>query len=69
LSVGWREKECIGNVAGKEWDIAFRWMSEETAAVNGHCSELADRGFLMLEQQFPKCVPWIPMDPRPIPRG
>jgi len=28
LSVGWREKECIGNVAGKEWEIVFRWMPD-----------------------------------------
>ena len=28
LSVGWREKEYIGNVAGKEWEIEFRCMSD-----------------------------------------
>jgi len=41
----------------------------QAAAVNGHGSVLVDRGFLMLEQQFPTFVPRIPTDPRPVPRG
>ena len=31
----------------------------QAAAVNGHGIVLADRGFLMLEQRFPACVPRI----------
>jgi len=41
----------------------------QAAAVNGLCSDLADRGFLMPEQRFPTCVPRIPTDPRRVPRG
>ena len=31
----------------------------KVTAVNGHHSELAEHGFLMPEQRFPKCVPRI----------
>ena len=41
----------------------------QAAALSGHRSVLADRGFLMLEQQFTTCVSRIAMDPRPVPRG
>ena len=41
----------------------------QAAAQNRHCSEFAERGVLMIEQRFPKFVPRIPTDPRPVSRG
>jgi len=41
----------------------------QAAALNEHRSELADRGFVMLEQRFPTCIPRIPTDPQAVPRG
>jgi len=69
LSVGWREKELHVKCGRERVGYSVQMDVRQTAAVNGHCSELADHGFLMLEQLFPKCVPWIPTDPRPVPRG
>ena len=41
--------------SGKQQSDGF----QQVAALNGHCSELADRGFVMLEQRLPTCVPRI----------
>ena len=54
-------RESVGN--------SVHMDDRQAAAVNGHGSELVDRGFLMLEQRFTTCVSRIPTDPRPVPRG
>ena len=44
----------LGRVANRiQMDI------RQAAALNEHRSELADRGFVMLEQRFPTCIPRI----------
>ena len=54
----------LGRVANRiQMDI------RQAAALNEHRSELADRGFVMLEQRFPTCIPRIPTDPQAVPRG
>jgi len=68
--VSWVEGEGMHRKCGRERvGKSVQMDVRQAAAVNVHCSELADRGFLMLEQWFPKCVPWIPTVPRPVPRG
>jgi len=68
LSVGWREE--LHTKCGRERvGYSIQMDVRQAAAVNGHRSELADRGFLMLEQRFPTCVPRIPTDPLPVPSG
>jgi len=69
LSVGWREEELHTKCGRERVGNRVPMDVRQAAALNGHRSELADRGFLMLEQRFPTCIPWIPADPRPVPRG
>jgi len=68
--VSWVEGEGMHRKCGRE-RVGNRIQMDvrQAAGLNGHCSELADRSFLMLEQRFPTCVPRIPTDPRPVPRG
>ena len=69
LSVGWRETELHTKCGRERVGNSVLMDVGQAAAVNGDCSELADRGFQLLEQRFPKCVPRIATDPRPVPRG
>ena len=69
LSVGWREKELHTKCGRERVGNSVQKYVSQAAALNGHRIELADRGFVMLEQRFPKWVPRIPTDPQPVPRG
>jgi len=58
--VSWVEREGMHGKCGRErvGNSVQKDVSQVTA-VNRHCGDLSAHGFLMLEQRFPKCVPWI----------
>jgi len=59
LSVGWREKELHTKCGRDRVGNSVQMDVRQAAAVSGDCNVMADHGFLMLEQRFPRCAPRI----------
>jgi len=59
--VSWVEGEAMHTKCGRERvENSVQMDVRQVTAVNRHCSDFAERGVLMIEQRFPKCVPRIP---------